>query len=56
MKQFLEFFPEHADNPLHPAAASVQPEPSLVTFLNRQKIHGLAMGDGTREVVNLGQS
>jgi hypothetical protein len=55
MEQFAEFFPEHAGKTLYPAFASVHLEPSIVAFLNREKIHGIAMGDEVMEVVNLGQ-
>ena len=49
------FFPEYAQHALIPAVASVTIDPSVVTFLNRQKVYGIAMGDETMEVVNLGQ-
>jgi hypothetical protein len=35
--------------------ASVTIEPSVITFLNRMKVYGVAMGDETMELVNLGQ-
>jgi hypothetical protein len=50
-----EFFPEYAQKILCPAVASVYLDSSLITFLNREKIHGIAMGDQTMEVMNLGQ-
>ncbi|MCX8090908.1 MAG: hypothetical protein N3I86_08250 [Verrucomicrobiae bacterium] len=50
-----EFFPELADKTVCPAFASVYFEPSLIAFLNREKIYGIAMGDEVMEVVNLGQ-
>jgi hypothetical protein len=55
MAQLPEFFPEYADRLLCPAVASVYLEPSVVAFLNREKIYGIAMGDETMQVVNLGQ-
>ena len=50
-----EYMPEYAGYALVPVVASVTIEPSLVTFLNRQKVYGVAMGDETMELVNLGQ-
>jgi uncharacterized FlaG/YvyC family protein len=50
-----EFMPEYAGHALVPVVASVTIEPSVITFLNRQKVYGVAMGDETMELVNLGQ-
>ena len=50
-----EFMPEYARHVLVPVVASVTIEPSVITFLNRQKVYGVAMGDETMELVNLGQ-
>jgi hypothetical protein len=50
-----EFMPEYAGYALAPVVASVTIEPSVITFLNRQKVYGVAMGDETMELVNLGQ-
>jgi len=50
-----EFFPALAGKTLCAAVASVYLEPSVVAFLNRQKLYGIAMGDEIMEVVNLGQ-
>ena len=55
LKRFPEFFPELADKTLCAAVASVYLEPSVVAFLNREKVYGIAMGDELMEVVNLGQ-
>jgi len=55
MAQFPEFFPELAGRTLYPAVATVYFEPSIIAFLNREKIHGIAMGDEVMEVVNLGK-
>lgn len=55
MSQFAEFFPELAGKTLYPAVATVYFEPSVIAFLNREKIYGIAMGDDVMEVVNLGQ-
>jgi hypothetical protein len=35
--------------------ASVTIDPSVIVFLNRQKFYGVALGDETMELVNLGQ-
>jgi hypothetical protein len=50
-----EFFPEYARHKLVPVVAAVSIDPSVITFLNRQRVYGLAMGDETMELVNLGQ-
>jgi hypothetical protein len=50
-----EFMPEYARHALVPVVASVTIEPSVITYLNRQKVYGVAMGDETMELVNLGQ-
>ena len=55
LKRFPEFFPELADKTLCAAVASVYLEPSVVAFLNREKVYGIAMGDEVMEVINLGQ-
>ena len=50
-----EYFVEYSQHVLVPVVASVSIEPSVITFLNRQKVYGIAMGDETMELVNLGQ-
>jgi hypothetical protein len=50
-----QFFPELAGKRIYPAVASVYLEPAVVTFLTREKIYGIAMGDEVMEVVNAGQ-
>jgi hypothetical protein len=50
-----EFMPEYAEHKLVPVVASVTIELSVITFLNHQKVYGVAMGDETMELVNLGQ-
>jgi len=55
LTRFPEFFPELAGMTLLAAVASVYLESSVVTFLNREKLYGIAMGDDVMEVVNLGQ-
>ena len=55
LKRLPEFFPELADKTVCAAVASVYLEPSVVAFLNREKVYGIAMGDEVMEVVNLGQ-
>lgn len=49
-----EFFPELAGKTVYPAVASVYLEASVIAFLNREKVYGIAMGDETMQVVNLG--
>ncbi|MBE7503861.1 MAG: hypothetical protein HS113_26960 [Verrucomicrobiales bacterium] len=50
-----EFLPEYAGYQLFPVVASVTIDPSVIMFLNRQRVYGVAMGDETMELVNLGQ-
>jgi len=50
-----DFFPDYASHQVHCAVASPYIEPSVVTFLNRERIYGVAMGEDAMEVVNLGQ-
>jgi hypothetical protein len=50
-----EYLPEYAQYKLVPVVASVTIEPSVITFLNRAKVYGVAMGDETMQLVNLGQ-
>jgi hypothetical protein len=49
-----EFFPEYARHKLVPVVASVTIESSVITFLNRSRVYGVAMGDETMELVNRG--
>ncbi len=39
------YFPELAGKRIWPAVASVYLETSVITFLNREKVYGIAMGD-----------
>lgn len=55
LQSIPEFLPEYARHRLVPVVASVTIEPSVITFLNRQKVYGMAMGDETMELVNLGR-
>jgi hypothetical protein len=55
LKRFPEFFPELAGKTLCAAVASVYLETSVIAFLNRERVYGIAMGDEVMEVVNLGQ-
>ena len=55
VSRLVEFFPELRDKKILPAVASVYLEPSVVAYLNRQKIYGIAMGDEVMEVVNADQ-
>ncbi|MCZ7636027.1 MAG: DUF1003 domain-containing protein [Verrucomicrobia bacterium] len=50
-----EFLPEYAAHKLIPVVASVNIDPSVITFLNRHRVYGVAMGDETMQLVNLGQ-
>ncbi|MBX3745617.1 MAG: hypothetical protein KF833_09940 [Verrucomicrobiae bacterium] len=51
-----EFLPEYAQHQLIPVVASVSIDSSVIPFLNRSKVYGLAMGDDTMELVNPGLS
>jgi len=55
LARLAEFFPELAANAVMAAVASVYLDPSVIAFLNRQKVYGIAMGDDVMEVVNLGR-
>lgn len=48
-----EYFPDYANRKVHCAVASPYIDPSVVTFLNRERIYGITMGEETMEVVNL---
>jgi hypothetical protein len=50
-----DFLPEYSGYVLVPVVASVTIESSVIAFLNRQKVYGVAMGDETMELINLGQ-
>jgi ABC-type transporter Mla subunit MlaD len=52
---FPKFFPEYARHRVILVAASLAIEESLRKFLTRQRVYGLAMGDETMELVNLGE-
>jgi hypothetical protein len=52
---FPRFFPEYASHRIFPVAASLAIPDSVLTFMNRNKIYGLAMGDETMELVNFGK-
>ncbi len=55
MQRLPEFFPKLSGKTALAAVASVYLEPSVIAFLNREKLYGIAMGDDVMEVVNLGQ-
>jgi hypothetical protein len=55
VKELKEFFPEYAGCAWVPVVAGVALKPSVVVFLNRQKVYGVALGDETMELVNYGQ-
>jgi DNA-directed RNA polymerase subunit F len=50
-----EYMPEYSGHKLVPVVASVTIDPSVITFLDRQKVYGVAMSDETMQLVNLGQ-
>ncbi len=50
-----EFLPEYAGHKLVPVVASVTIDASVIAFLNRVQVYGVAMGDETMELVNAGQ-
>lgn len=52
---FPDYFREYSDRTVLCAVASVYLDPSVIAFLNHERIYGIAMGDETMEVVNLGQ-
>lgn len=55
LARVAEFFPELAGQRIYPAFASVYFDPSLIAFLNQEKIYGIAMGEEVMELVNRGQ-
>jgi hypothetical protein len=52
---FAEYFPEYAGRQVVCAVASVYLDSSVIAFLNRERIYGIAMGEETMQVANLGQ-
>jgi multidrug efflux pump subunit AcrA (membrane-fusion protein) len=50
-----EYMPEYSGHTIVPVVASVTIDPSVITFLNRQKVYGVAFGDETMQLINLGQ-
>lgn len=52
-ESFSDYFPEFSGRAVFCAVASVYLDASVITFLNRERIYGIAMGDETMEVVNL---
>ncbi len=55
LQKLVDFFPEDAGYRIVPVMASVTIEPSMVSNLTRRKVYGIAFGDETMELVNLGQ-
>lgn len=55
VNELKEFFPEYAGCVWISVVASVSIDPSAVTYLNRQKVYGVALADDTMELVNYGQ-
>ena len=54
LRRVPEFFPEFAGKTICPAVATVYIDSSVIAFLDRERIYGIAMGDDVMEVVNLG--
>jgi len=52
LKEFHEYFPEHASKRIIPIFASMHIPESIINLLTKKKIYGLAMGDDTMELVN----
>ncbi len=55
LQRLPDCFPELAGETVCGAVASVYLDPSIVAFLNREHLFGIAMGDEVMEVMNLGQ-
>ena len=51
--EFFLYFPEYRDLPLVPMFSSLSLPRDLVTFLTRNRIYALAMGDEAMQVMNL---
>lgn len=53
--EFFVYFPEYAGKPLIPVFSSLYLSEDVVTYLTRQSIYAVAMGDEAMEVLNLEQ-
>ena len=51
--ELFEYFPEYRDLPLVPVFSSLSLPGNLVTWLTRNRIYALAMGDEAMQVLNL---
>lgn len=54
VREVPDFFPEYAGRTILPLLASVSFDPSLVTYLSRQRLYALGFGDETMELLNEG--
>ncbi|MBI3362951.1 MAG: hypothetical protein HY023_17760 [Chloroflexi bacterium] len=54
-REFFVFFPEYRDKPLIPVFSSLYLPDDIVTYLTKQGIYAVAMGDETMQVLNLEQ-
>ncbi|MEW5959747.1 MAG: hypothetical protein AB1801_18635, partial [Chloroflexota bacterium] len=52
---FFRYFPEYVDRPTVPVFSSLYLSTDLVSYLTRQGIYAVAMGDDTMQVLNLEQ-
>ncbi|MBL7065610.1 MAG: hypothetical protein ISS49_15575, partial [Anaerolineae bacterium] len=53
--EFLSYFPEYADTPIIPVFSSLYLPTDIVTYLTKQGIYAVAMGEDTMCVLNLDQ-
>ena len=51
--QFALYFPEYGELPLVPVFSSLSLPDDLITYLTRNGIHAVAMGEDTMQVLNL---
>ncbi len=51
--EFFEYFPEYAGKPLIPVFSSLYIPEEIVSYLTRQGIYAVAMGEETMQVLNL---
>ena len=53
--EFFDYFPEYVGKPLIPVFSSLYIPEDMVTYLTRQGVYALGMGDETMQVLNLEQ-
>lgn len=53
--QFFSYFPEYVDKPVVPVFSSLYMSADIVSYLTKQGIYAVAMGDDTMCVLNLDQ-